>query len=246
MNSVLKTRKRISYFEQSNNGRRKITVYIEQVLDAAYGCYIWPSALVMSEFLFYSKANFLNKTILEVGAGTCLPSLTILKSTKPAHVIITDIESILPIVHDCLKLNNVHQEALVSALEWGSFGTPQSIDYLIKNTVKNKNTVIDYIIGSDTFYEPSEFENLLVLISYVIHQHNPSCVFLTTYQERSPKRTIQYLLDKWGLQCRLIPKESFDFDELKYTEKQDTESEIKVNSGILSSVFLLEITRAVT
>ncbi|CAO3680990.1 unnamed protein product [Rhizopus stolonifer] len=190
--------------------------------------------------------KFMDKTVLEVGAGTCLPSLTILKSIQPAHMIVTDIENILPVIHDCLELNNVRELVHVSALDWGQFGTPNSIDYLIKHTVQAKwDTKIDYIIGSDTFYDPSEFENLLVLISCVIHQHNPNCVFFTAYQERSPKRSIQYLLEKWNLQCRLIPKDSFDFDELKYTDDQDIESEIKVNSGTLSSVFMLEITRAV-
>ncbi|KAG1503166.1 hypothetical protein G6F46_008773 [Rhizopus delemar] len=235
MNDVLKSRKRISHFEQDNAQIKEIKIYVEQVLDAAYGCYVWPSALVLSEFLFYNRTRFLNKTILEVGAGTCLPSLTILKSTQPAHMIVTDIESILPVIHDCLRLNGIQETVWVEALEWGQFGSPKSIDYLIRHTVQAEwDTKIDYIIGSDTFYDPSEFENLLVLVSYVVHQHNQNCVFFTAYQERSPKRSIQYLLDKWDLQCRLIPKDLFEFDELKYIDDQDDESEIKVNSVELS------------
>lgn len=176
-------------------------------------------------------------------------------------MIVTDIESILPVIHDCLKLNDIQETVRIEALEWGQFGSPKSIDYLIRNTVQAEwDTKIDYIIGSDTFYDPSgkkrlnkndknsyisyiEFENLLVLVSYVIHQHNQNCVFFTAYQERSPKRSIQHLLDKWDLQCRLIPKDLFEFDELKYIDDEDDESEIKVNSGTLSSVFMLEITK---
>jgi hypothetical protein len=86
-----------------------------------------------------------------------------------------------------------------------------------------------------------EFENLLVLVSYVIHRHNPNCKFYTTYQERSPKRSIQYLLDKWKLQCRQISLDSFDFDQLKYIDAEDESSEVKVSAGTLGSVFLLEI-----
>ncbi|RCH80108.1 hypothetical protein CU097_000592, partial [Rhizopus azygosporus] len=56
------------------------------------------------------------------------------------------------------------------------------------------NSSIDYIIGSDTFYDPK---------------------------------------DKWNLQCRLISKDAFEFDELKYTCEQDAESEIKVNAVIV-------------
>ncbi|KAG1224060.1 hypothetical protein G6F35_004260 [Rhizopus arrhizus] len=92
-------------------------------------------------------------------------------------MIVTDIESILPVIHDCLKLNDIQETVRIEALEWGQFGSPKSIDCLIRNTVQAEwDTKIDYIIGSDTFYDPSEFENLLVLVSYVIHQHNQNCI----------------------------------------------------------------------
>ncbi|ORE09654.1 hypothetical protein BCV72DRAFT_55278, partial [Rhizopus microsporus var. microsporus] len=239
--------KRISYFHYNKETDQvdEVKIYIEQVLNAAYGCYVWPSALVLSEFLFYNRSRFINKTVLEVGAGTCLPSLTIIKSSKPSHMVVTDIESIVPAMQQCLELNQVSDNVWIGALEWGQFGTPNSIDYLIQHTIQTEwDSSIDYIIGSDTFYDPKEFENLLVLVSYVIHHHNPHCTFYTTYQERSSKRSIQYLLNKWNLQCRLISKDAFGFDELKYTCEQDAESEIKVNAGTLSSVFLLEISKA--
>lgn len=41
-------------------------IYAYQVLDAAYGCYIWPSALVMGEFVWHQRDLFKNKTVLEV------------------------------------------------------------------------------------------------------------------------------------------------------------------------------------
>lgn len=101
---------------------------------------------------------------------------------------------------------------------------------------KKNNSIFKHFL-----YVCLEFENLLVLVSYVIHHHNPNCHFFTTYQERSPKRSIQYLLDKWKLQCRQIPNDSFDFDELKYIDRDQELSEVIVSAGTLSSVFLLEI-----
>lgn len=184
-----------------------------------------------------------------MGAGTSLPSLVLGKYSSSINLVLSDIPSILPVIHGCLRLNKL--DAKVRAIEWGTFGEENSIDTVIK---KEK---IDVILGSDTFYDPSrkfldwknsrsdtflEFENLLVLISFVVRHHNPNCKFYTTYQERSPKRSIQYLLDKWQLECRLIPKDAFQFDELKYIDKEDDSSEVKVNAGTLSSVFLLEIT----
>lgn len=242
-NSSLNSVKRIVYYDEKKNVSTEIV--IEEVLDAAYGCYIWPSALVMGEFVWHDRDRFAGATVLEVGAGTSIPSLVLAKSASVSHLLLTDIPAILPVIKGCLDLNQIQSDVVsVRALEWGT-GTSTSIDTWIDELPSQ----LDYIIGSDTFYEPSQFENLLVLVSFVIHNHNPNCKFFTTYQERSPKRSIQYLLDKWGLQCRFIPKETFQFDELKYIDEEEEEdskikSEVRVNAGTLSSVFLLEITRA--
>lgn len=66
----------------------------------------------------------------------------------------SDIPEILPVVRDCIKLNNI-PEAWVQAIEWGQFGTENSIDGLTDRIEKERKTKIDYILGSDTFYEPS-------------------------------------------------------------------------------------------
>ncbi|GAN01933.1 ik:tdsubc_1b12 [Mucor ambiguus] len=230
--------KRISY--SNDTDADEIHVLIEEVLDAAYGCYIWPSALVMGEFVWHQRNIFKDKTVLELGAGTSLPSVVIGKSIPSAHLILSDIPEILPVVRNCIQLNDI-QGTWIQAVKWGQFGSESSIDTLLDRVEKERKTKIDYILGSDTFYEPSEFENLIVTVSFAIENHNPNCKFYTTYQERSPKRSIQYLLDKWKLKCRQIPRESFQFDELKYIDNEDDESEAKVNAGTLSSVFLLEI-----
>ncbi|KAL9554696.1 hypothetical protein MBANPS3_002690 [Mucor bainieri] len=238
MTEPRKSIKRISY--SSDTDTDELHVLIEEVLDAAYGCYIWPSALVMGEFVWHQRNLFKDKTVLELGAGTSIPSIVIGKSTPSAHLILSDIPEILPVVRNCIQLNDIHT-TWVQAITWGQFGSESSIDTLLDRVKKERKRKIDYILGSDTFYEPSQFENLIVTVSFVIQNHNPDCKFYTTYQERSPKRSIQYLLDKWKLKCRQISKESFQFDELKYIDNEDDESEAKVNAGTLSSVFLLEI-----
>jgi hypothetical protein len=70
----------------------------------------------------------------------------------------------------------------------------------------------------------------------------------------SSRRSIQHLLDKWSLCCRLIPKESFGFDDARYIQDDEASSDegtpntstasIRIRSGALASVFLLEISAA--
>lgn len=76
------------------------------------------------------------------------------KSTPSAHLILSDIPEILPVVRSCITLNDMHG-AWIQAIEWGQFGAENSVDTLIDRVEKERNTKIDYILGSDTFYEPS-------------------------------------------------------------------------------------------
>jgi hypothetical protein len=84
-------------------------------------------------------------------------------------------------------------------------------------------------------------------VAFVIHRHNSRCKFITAYQERSSKRSIQFLLDKWSLQCRLIPRITFGFDGSDGDDVMNHEEEtpliphVKTNASTLASVFLLEI-----
>ncbi|KAI9277158.1 hypothetical protein BDA99DRAFT_495036 [Phascolomyces articulosus] len=210
----------------------------------------------MSDYVWYHRDVFRNSTILEIGAGTSLPSLVLAKASQPLRLILSDIPSILPIVRGCLQLNHLQESTSslwVRELLWGQVGSNNSVDQLMKEIERLWNTKIDYILGSDTFYDPADFENLLVTISFIIHRHNSRCKFITAYQERSAKRSIQYLLDKWGLQCALIPRESFDFDEFRFTHDEDMDEDdskmegeesirpVKMNASSLSSVFMLVI-----
>jgi hypothetical protein len=90
-----------------------------------------------------------------VGAGTSIPSLVLAKSSKVSHLILSDIPEILPVIHGCLQLNEINTDVLVRAIEWGKFGSETSIDILAKQVENDWHTKIDYILGSDTFYEPS-------------------------------------------------------------------------------------------
>ncbi|KAI9005487.1 putative methyltransferase-domain-containing protein [Phycomyces nitens] len=222
--------KRITY---KHNGKDAMTVFIQEALDPTYGCYLWPSAIVMGDYVWNQRHRFANRTVLEVGAGTSLPSLVLAKLASGPRLIISDLPKLLPVIQGCLALNKIEpsdDRLWVCPLIWGEVGL-NGIDWLTEQVNCSWDT-IDYILGSDTFYDPADFEKLLMLVAHVIHRHNNKCVFITAYQERSAKRSIQYLLDKWSLQCRLIPKESF--------ESKETRDRVNVHSGTFS-VFMLEI-----
>ncbi|KAG0233112.1 Methyltransferase-like protein 23 [Actinomortierella wolfii] len=113
----------------------------------------------------------------------------------------------------------------VCELAWGDFSpSPGGLSHVLQAVEKvsqirggvPRSGRVDFLIGSDTFYHPPDFEPLLATVSYVIHRHNPECVFITTYQDRSAKRSIAHLLDKWGLEAQIIDWDEFGFDMDKY------------------------------
>lgn len=53
------------YFWDDENSEGK-SVIIKELLDPTYGCYVWPSAFVLAEYIWHERDSFKDKTILEV------------------------------------------------------------------------------------------------------------------------------------------------------------------------------------
>lgn len=148
----------------------------------------------MAWFLWEHRKELPGLQILEIGSGTALPGIVAAKCG--AKVTLSD-SATLPksLAHTkrCCQVNNlkVNQDIRVIGFTWGLF-------------LNNLATIgpLDLILGSDCFYEPSVFEDILATVSYLI-ESNPTAKFLCTYQERSSDWSIEHLLSKWNLKCLL-------------------------------------------
>ncbi|KAF9572202.1 hypothetical protein EC968_010139 [Mortierella alpina] len=249
------------YHYESDKGNT--TVEVIELLDADFGLYVWPSSLVLAEYVHHRLDIFTGSTerprvILELGAGTALPSLLLAKTPScDSRFLITtdraDVPEILDNVRDAFRKNGIRSffpedteaKVMVRGLNWGDFslanarnadgGLLQLLDDVsqIKCTKDGSVTSqkIDIILGSDTFYNPPDFEPLLATVSYIINRHNPDCVFLSTYQNRSAKRNIDHLLLKWGLEGRLIDWEDFGFDMGKFVTEDGDDCEVNTTTA---------------
>ncbi|KAF9934365.1 Methyltransferase-like protein 23 [Mortierella antarctica] len=248
------------YHYESDKGNT--TVEVIELLDADFGLYVWPSSLVLAEYIHHRLDIFTGtrekpKVILELGAGTALPSLLLARA--PSHdsrFLITtdrtDVPEILDNVRDAFRKNGVHSfypedtrsKVMVRGLNWGDFSLASARNadggllQLLGDVSQMKYTKdgsvishkIDVILGSDTFYNPPDFEPLLNTVSYIVHRHNPDCVFLSTYQNRSAKRNIDHMLQKWGLEGRLIDWEDFRFDMGKFVTEDGDDCEVNTST----------------
>lgn len=145
--------------------------------------------------MWEKRESLRDKHIFEIGSGTALPGL--LAAKVGARVTLSDCAT-LPktlnhIKHSCaLNKLNVGTDINVIGLTWG----------LLSDKIFQIGP-LDLIIGSDCFYDPTVFEDILVTISFLL-ERNPSCKFIFAYQERSADWCLENLLRKWSLKCANI------------------------------------------
>ncbi|XP_071502814.1 histone-arginine methyltransferase METTL23-like [Diadema antillarum] len=52
-----------------------ISISIPEVIDPAYGMYVWPCAPVLAQYVWHKREWIQGKKVLEIGAGTSLPGV---------------------------------------------------------------------------------------------------------------------------------------------------------------------------
>ncbi|XP_078427074.1 histone-arginine methyltransferase METTL23 isoform X2 [Cetorhinus maximus] len=187
--------------ERPRDGAERLEVSVPEVLDPQYGMYIWPCAVVLAQYVWFYRNTVRGKTILEIGAGASLPGIVAAKCG--GRVILSDGAEIQNCLDNCrlsCQINNL-EDVSVIGLTWGQI----SPDLVLLPQ-------IDIILGSDVFYEPKDFEDILTTVFYLM-QKNPHVLFWTTYQERSADWSIEALLYKWNMECVHIQLETFNADE---------------------------------
>ncbi|XP_055753691.1 histone-arginine methyltransferase METTL23-like isoform X1 [Salvelinus fontinalis] len=184
-------------FEEYEDPKQSLNVSIPEVLDPQYGMHVWPCAVVLAQYVWTHREELTHKTVLELGAGVSLPGVVAAKCG--AQVILSDSAELPLCLENCRRTCEVNElpNVLVVGITWGEV----SPDLLLLPP-------LDIILGSDVFYEPEDFENVLVTISFLLRK-NPKAQFWTTYQERSADWSIEALLHKWNLKCLNIPLEKF-------------------------------------
>lgn len=168
-----------------------IELQITENLDGSLGGYFWPSARILAMYLLHNSHLFLGKAVLELGAGLGVPGL-LLGLLGAKSVLLTDNSKsiILNLTHNIAANNCINCSAEI--LSW--------------EVELTDDIHADLIIGADLFYEPADFEALLCKVASILaFNSDKACKFITTYQERSSKRNIQHLLDRFNLAGKIIP-----------------------------------------
>ncbi|NXA07535.1 MET23 protein, partial [Sapayoa aenigma] len=171
------------------------------VLDSQYGTYVWPCAVVLAQYVWAQRRNLPGRRVLEIGAGVSLPG--VVAARCGAQVVLSDGEELPRCLRSCrrsCRMNRLPQVPVLG-LTWGRLA-PQLLAL----------DPIDIILGSDVFFDPKDFEDILTTI-YFLLEKNPRAQFWTTYQVRSADWSIEALLCKWKLKSIRVPLCSFGADK---------------------------------
>jgi hypothetical protein len=163
---------------------------LELLDDENYPIFTWPSAIVLSAYLVHlhkSGASSLEQNtcgtpfllsvsvVLELGAGTALPSL-VCAALDVQQCIITeraDQPDLLDNISKCIELNGFeNNNCSVLPFSWDD-GNDPVIDCLS----------VDVVLGADIFYSSEDFDDILYTI-FRLMSRNPNLSFITSYQER--------------------------------------------------------------
>ncbi|KAG8446103.1 hypothetical protein GDO86_013827 [Hymenochirus boettgeri] len=181
--------------------KAELQVTVPEVLNSQYGMYVWPCAVVLGQYLWFYRKQLAGRTILEIGAGVSLPGVVAAKCG--AQVILSDCAEMPQCLENCRRScekNNVFGVPVIG-LTWGEI-SPDLLDL----------PPIDIILGADVFYEPKDFEDILVTVRFLLEKA-PQAQFWTTYQVRSADWSIDGLLYKWNLKCNNVPLNTFNADK---------------------------------
>ena len=163
-----------------------VVLDVQESLDDDYSSYTWPCALILCQYIL--SAN-LKGSALEIGCGTGLVSLVLVR--LGLDVLATDASS--------QALTNVIASAQSNQLSLSTrilnWNDPDTWD-LASGT--------NYIFGSDVFYDPQDFPNILSMIASLLKQCPKETIFVTAYQERSSKRSISADLARFNLGSKQI------------------------------------------
>ncbi|XP_050241696.1 uncharacterized protein LOC126690548 isoform X2 [Quercus robur] len=114
------------------------SISIIENMKEEYGLFVWPCSIVLAEYVWQQRLRFSGSSVVELGAGTCLPGLVAAK--VGADVTLTD------------DANSIE----VLGMTWGVWDA--SIFSLQPKI----------ILGADVLYDTSAFDDLFATVKFLL------------------------------------------------------------------------------
>eukprot|EP00960_Hanusia_phi_P019905 587452-Hanusia_phi.AAC.7 len=154
-----------SHVELRGGGGGEQTIEVRQIASEHFGCFIWPSAVFLAQYIFENPQLVRGKKVLELGAGVGLPGLACGK-LGASRVVLTDLSKPAKILHN-LQHNccaNGLPNCSASPLDWGMVtGEPHQMASMCQ-------TGYDVLLAADCLYSSSLYDDFLCTASYFLRR----------------------------------------------------------------------------
>lgn len=201
---------------QFGNKENGVCIAVKESFAEVYS-HVWPSSILLSEYLWSNSNIIVDEDVLELGSGCGLPSLLACKMGANS-VIATDAVKHADIIRNLKLMAELNGEEVVEkfstlGLTWGRF---------TKESIALRPSII---IASDIFFDEMDFEDILSNIQYYF---NHGCKdFYSVIQKRGTTRYLGELLVKWRMKCEEIDLENIILNS-DYLSLEDAEKLILV------------------
>ncbi|CDW91006.1 UNKNOWN [Stylonychia lemnae] len=135
---------------------------------------VWEAGIAISRYIISNKGLFQGKAILDLGSGTGIGALTLMKFTEAQKVILSDYtEEILELLTQNRALQPRSQVAVDTKL----------VDWTIQETYEQLYEVkIDFVIATDVIYKGSPYDHLATLLYILAEKQNPRILIIIPRQ----------------------------------------------------------------
>ena len=167
----------------------KSVLPVRQRLDLGLGAVVWDCGLVLSALLQDLPSSFLTRrSVIDLGCGTGFCGIVASAKCSAAHVVLTDVTEIMPLVNE-----NVQGAIACNFISASNSIVAEHFDWcalLEDGADDSKNSWVpqhgfDVVLASDCLYEPKHYEGLLLAFDKVLAS---SGILIIVYRMRHADR----------------------------------------------------------
>ena len=156
-----------------------VRVKVHEDLDAGLGGVMFDGSIALSRYLETLRRErgpdaFAGLRVVELGAGTALPSMVIAKlgSPPPARVVTTDVPQCVELIAENAENNGVDRVVVARPLDWKSAAHMEAL-------IAAEGDLFDLVLAADTVYDESCVDPFLRVLERLTRK--PGCTVLFSH-----------------------------------------------------------------
>uniref|UniRef100_A0A6M2EI57 Methyltransferase-like protein 23 n=1 Tax=Populus davidiana TaxID=266767 RepID=A0A6M2EI57_9ROSI len=144
------------------------TISIIENMKEEYGLFVWPCSVILAEYVWQQRLQFSGVSVLELGAGTCLPGLVAAK--LGLDVTLTDDSNKLEVLDNMRRVCDLnHLNCKVLGLTWGVWD--ESIFTLKPKLILGADALVYFFLALYLLYSMMQVVNYFCCYGFDLYDY---------------------------------------------------------------------------